>query len=85
MSRFGNGASRVARCGDVRCLRDVDLAWVVPDGEVQEHAERLRDILGVVADVASLRSDPDFQRAEHRRLIFVRFAGLPLFWRSIWI
>jgi predicted nucleotidyltransferase len=60
---------------------DVDLAWVVPDGEVQEHAERLPDILGAVADVASLRSDPDFQRAEHRRLIFVRFAGLPLFWR----
>ncbi|MFJ1998507.1 hypothetical protein [Streptomyces asiaticus] len=27
------------------------------------------------------RSDPDFHRSDRRRLLFVRFAGVPLFWR----
>jgi hypothetical protein len=34
-----------------------------------------------VRPVASLRFDPDFQQSADRRLVFIRFAGVPLFWR----
>ena len=34
-----------------------------------------------VAPVASLRSDPLWQRSAKRRLFFVRFRDAPLFWR----
>jgi hypothetical protein len=37
--------------------------------------------LSPVRQVASLRFDPDFQRSARRRLAFIRFAGMPLFWR----
>jgi hypothetical protein len=33
-----------------------------------------------VRPVASLRFDPDFQQSADRRLAFIRFAGVPLFW-----
>ncbi|MGW3471403.1 hypothetical protein ACWDKQ_23770 [Saccharopolyspora sp. NPDC000995] len=54
---------------------------MVPDGAVPPSAERLGEVLGAVAEVASVRSVPDFQRSALCRLIFVRFRGLPLFWR----
>jgi hypothetical protein len=54
---------------------------VVPDGQVRPCAARLPALLAPVAEVSSPRSDPDWQRSELRRLIFVRFRGLPLFWR----
>ncbi len=60
---------------------DVDLAWTVPDGSVAGYAGALPALLAPVAPVASVRSDPDFQRSHWRRLVFVRFTGLPLFWR----
>ncbi len=66
---------------------DVDLAWTVPDGSIPGYVDGLPTLLAPVAPVASVRSDPDFQRSQWRRLIFVRFAGLPLFWRldlEIW-
>ena len=34
-----------------------------------------------VRQVASLRFHPDFQHSAKRRLAFVRFTGVPLFWR----
>jgi hypothetical protein len=37
--------------------------------------------LSHVRPVASLRFDPDFQHSARRRLAFIRFAGVPLFWR----
>ena len=37
--------------------------------------------LARVRPVASLRFDPDFQQSANRRLVFIRFAGVPLFWR----
>ncbi|WP_242441961.1 hypothetical protein [Streptomyces sp. CB02460] len=37
--------------------------------------------LGGVRPVDSIRIDPDFYRSDRRRLLFVRFAGVPLFWR----
>ncbi len=60
---------------------DVDLAWIVPDDDVGRCVARLPAVLSPVAPVVSVRSDPDFQRSRWRRLIFVRFGGLPLFWR----
>ncbi|MEU6268768.1 hypothetical protein [Saccharopolyspora shandongensis] len=66
---------------------DVDLAWVVPDGAVPNAADRLGAVLGAVAEVASVRSAPEFQRSALRRLVFVRFRGVPLFWQldlQIW-
>ncbi|WP_223839766.1 hypothetical protein [Saccharopolyspora pogona] len=66
---------------------DIDLAWVVPDGAVPRCAEWLGEVLGAVAEVAAVRSVPEFQRSGLRRLVFVRFRGVPLFWRldlQIW-
>jgi predicted nucleotidyltransferase len=66
---------------------DIDLAWVVPDDEFEAAVAGLPDVLSAVQPVASLRSDPDFQRSTSRRLIFVRFDGVPLFWRldlAVW-
>lgn len=60
---------------------DVDLAWIVPDEDIGRCVTRLPAVLSPVAPVVSVRSDPDFQRSRWRRLIFVRFGGLPLFWR----
>ncbi len=60
---------------------DVDLLWVVPDGRLDDCLAELPTTLSPVARVVSVRSDPDFQRSALRRLIFVRFAGVPLFWR----
>lgn len=60
---------------------DIDLLWVLPDPEFARCADSVADILGAVAPIATLRSDPDFGRSARRRLLFVRFAGLPLFWR----
>lgn len=60
---------------------DIDLLWVVPDREFARCTDSVADILSAVAPIASLRSDPDFGRSGRRRLLFVRFAGLPLFWR----
>lgn len=59
---------------------DVDLLWTVPDGQVDACARRVRTLVATVAPVASVRSDPDVQGAT-RRLLFVRFDDLPLFWR----
>jgi hypothetical protein len=66
---------------------DVDLAWAVPDNVFGSAVAALPDVLSGVQPVASLRSDPDFQRSASRRLIFVRFEGVPLFWRldlAVW-
>lgn len=60
---------------------DVDLLWDVPDAEFALALDRLPEILSRVRPVASLRLDPDFQRSQLRRLVFVRFADVPLFWR----
>lgn len=62
---------------------DIDLLWEAPDEAfarcVAPHA--LAATLARVRPVESLRFDPDYQRSAGRRLAFVRFAGVPLFWR----
>lgn len=60
---------------------DVDLIWELPDALFEERSMRVAAILAAIQPVASVRSDPDFQRSAGRRLFFVRFKDLPLFWR----
>jgi predicted nucleotidyltransferase len=60
---------------------DIDVCWEVPDELFQASVERLPKILSRVHPLESLRSSPDFQNSDRRRLIFVQFEGLPLFWR----
>jgi predicted nucleotidyltransferase len=60
---------------------DIDVFWQVPDDLFQALVDRLREVLANVQPVESLRSAPEFQRSDKRRLIFVQFEGAPLFWR----
>jgi predicted nucleotidyltransferase len=60
---------------------DIDLLWDVPDADFSAAIIKLPMTLSHVRPVASLRFDPDFQHSARRRLAFIRFAGVPLFWR----
>jgi predicted nucleotidyltransferase len=60
---------------------DIDVFWEVPDALFQASVDRLGEILANVQPVESLRSAPEFQRSDKRRLIFVQFEDTPLFWR----
>ena len=60
---------------------DIDLLWDVPDADFSPAIAELPVTLSHVRPVASLRFDPDFQHSARRRLAFIRFAGVPLFWR----
>lgn len=60
---------------------DIDLLWQVPDHQFTATLNRVPAILAVIQPIESLRYDPDFQQSQKRRLIFVRFRDLPLFWR----
>ena len=60
---------------------DIDLLWDVPDADFSVAIAELPVTLSHVRPVASLRFDPDFQHSARRRLAFIRFAGVPLFWR----
>lgn len=68
--------------GDADDWSDIDVAWVVPDAAFGHAVTVAEDVMGRVAPVASYRIDPDFARSDRRRLIYVRFAGVPLFWRA---
>jgi predicted nucleotidyltransferase len=67
--------------GDADDWSDIELAWVVPDDEFDHAVTVARDVLDRAALVTSYRIDPDFARSDRRRVIYVRFAGVPLFWR----
>jgi hypothetical protein len=68
--------------GNADAYSDVDVLWQVPDELFAEAVGRMAEILSRVHPVESLRSDPDYQRSDRRRLFFVQFQGLPLFWRA---
>ncbi|MEV6792600.1 hypothetical protein AB0M87_11470 [Streptomyces sp. NPDC051320] len=60
---------------------DIDLGWIVPDADFDDCAAGAAACLGQVREVVSVRGDPDLQRSSKRRLLFVNFRDLPLFWR----
>ena len=67
--------------GNADPYSDIDVLWEVPDAEFNRAIEVLPEVLSQVRAVESIRSDPDFQRSDRRRLFFVQFKALPLFWR----
>ncbi len=67
--------------GKADIYSDIDLLWELPDEEFGTTIPRLMTILNEVQPVESLRFDPEFQNSMKRRLIFVRFSEVPLFWR----
>jgi hypothetical protein len=60
---------------------DIDLSWELPDSEFEMGLQKLSETLSQIQPVASLRFDPDLQNSSKHRLAFVRFTGVPLFWR----
>lgn len=66
--------------GRADAYSDIDVLWEIPD-ERWDVVEAVGDVLSAVQAVESLRSDPDLQCSRKHRLLFVRFADVPLFWR----
>jgi hypothetical protein len=60
---------------------DIDLLWELPDADFDACLAAVAAILAAVQPLESLREDIDLQRSPKRRLLFARFAELPLFWR----
>jgi predicted nucleotidyltransferase len=60
---------------------DIDVEWVVPDAGFSAAVAVAPELLGRGRPVADVRVDPDFRHSDRRRLLFVRFAGVSLFWR----
>lgn len=60
---------------------DIDLCWVVRDEAFAAAVGRVAQAVRPVGAVSSLRVDPDLARSDRRRVIFLRLAGVPLFWR----
>ncbi|WP_406448968.1 nucleotidyltransferase domain-containing protein [Streptomyces sp. NBC_00876] len=67
--------------GTADAYSDIDLAWIVPDDRFEDCAAAAAEVLGTVRAVRSVRADPDLLNSRKRRLLFVDFDGLPLFWR----
>ncbi|MFJ6461049.1 nucleotidyltransferase domain-containing protein [Streptomyces sp. NPDC091387] len=67
--------------GTADAYSDIDLLWTVPDGRFDACVAAVPDLLGTVRGVASLRVDPELGNSRKRRLLFVDFDRLPLFWR----
>jgi len=68
--------------GNADTYSDIDVLWEVPDDLFQVSVDRIGDILSEAHLVESLRSAPDFQNSDKRRLFFVQFRDMPLFWRA---
>ena len=60
---------------------DIDVFWELPDAAFEDAIDELDEILEGIAPVDSIRSDPMLQNSEKRRLVFVQFTDVPLFWR----
>ncbi|MFE2375421.1 hypothetical protein [Streptomyces sp. NPDC059398] len=60
---------------------DIDIAWMVPSAQFDTCVAAVERCLGAVRAVVSLRSDPDVRRSCGRRLLFLAFRDMPLFWR----
>ena len=61
---------------------DIDILWEIPDELFEVSVNRIGDILSEAQPIESLRSAPDFQNSDKRRLFFVQFQDVPLFWRA---
>jgi hypothetical protein len=68
--------------GNADAYSDIDILWEIPDHLFQVSIDRIGAILSAVHPVESLRSAPEFQNSDKRRLFFVQFQDIPLFWRA---
>ncbi|HVP65515.1 MAG TPA: hypothetical protein VMT82_11515 [candidate division Zixibacteria bacterium] len=59
----------------------IDLRCMLPDEQFKDALARLPQVLASVEIVLSLRSEPTHQNSDRRRIFYIRFGGLPLFWR----
>lgn len=78
-SRVALRGSLASGCADQ--YSDIDALWELPDEDFLTCVDTISTVLARVRPVESVRSDPYFQRSQKRRLFFVRFRGVPLFWR----
>jgi len=59
----------------------IDLRCVIPDEQFKEALVLVPKVLASIEIVLSLRSEPTHQNSDRRRIFYIRFGGLPLFWR----
>ncbi|MFJ1680639.1 hypothetical protein ACIODT_37910 [Streptomyces sp. NPDC088251] len=67
--------------GSADVYSDIDVEWIVPDDRFAACLAQVGALLHLVHPVAEVRVDPDFLHSDRRRLLFVRFEQVPLFWR----
>jgi hypothetical protein len=60
---------------------DIDLDWIVQDARFAEALQVFPEALTEIGPILLHRSDRDLQRSMRRRLMYVNFEHLPLFWR----
>jgi predicted nucleotidyltransferase len=60
---------------------DIDIFWEVPDEHFSQALGELPALLAEVHPLESLRFAPEYPKSDRRRLIFIQFKDLPLFWR----
>ena len=60
---------------------DIDIMWVIPRDHFAACLHRLHSILSEIQPIESMRWDPEFRGNGNRRVVFVRFVDVPLFWR----
>jgi len=60
---------------------DIDVFWELPDSLFHDAIDDLPETLASVGPIESIRADPLLQNSDKRRLIFVQFAEVPLYWR----
>jgi predicted nucleotidyltransferase len=60
---------------------DIDLCWVIGDGMFTAAVSAAAALAATLPSVQAVRIDPGLARSDRRRLVFVRLAGVPLFWR----
>ncbi|MEV6647466.1 hypothetical protein [Amycolatopsis sp. NPDC051371] len=66
--------------GTADAFSDIDVDWRVPSAAFPDCLD-VAPVLSAVWPVAAVRFSPDFLHSPVQRLVFVRFEGVPLFWR----
>ncbi|MGH3169131.1 MAG: nucleotidyltransferase domain-containing protein [Trebonia sp.] len=60
---------------------DIDLCWVVADEAFAAAVTAAAGLRGKLPSIRAVRMDPGLASSDRRRLVFIRLAGVPLFWR----
>jgi predicted nucleotidyltransferase len=67
--------------GTADSYSDIDLCWTVADDTFQAAVSAAAGLSARLPSVRAVRIDPRLARSDRRRLIFIRLAEVPLFWR----